>query len=381
MIVDQDKIQSAKQIVANFLIEGGIGDIKTFGSGHINDTYRVYNSEPGKNDYLLQRVNHHIFKDVPGLINNIAYVTAHIRNKLAKLPGSDLDKQVLTLIPANNGLFYYQDADGNYWRAYLFLKDTKSYDVVKTEQQAAEGGKAFGAFQTMLADVEVSKLIEVIPDFHNIRFRLSNFENALKADTAGRAKDVGVELAFVEARIDTMCEIDRLGRAGKLPVRVTHNDTKFNNVLLDANDQAQCVIDLDTIMPGYTAFDFGDAVRTIINMAAEDEPEIEKIQLNIPLFRAFAEAFLAQTVHYMTVTEIRSLVQGVLLLPYMIGVRFLTDYLNGDIYFKTKYPDHNLVRARAQFQLVRKLEENYDEIYHIVLSSVDDNKDLDELKA
>jgi len=381
MEINQDKIENAKQIVAQFLIEGGVADIKPFGSGHINDTYRVYNSEPGKTDYLLQRVNHNIFKDVPGLINNIAYVTTHIKNKLREVPDSDLDKQVLTLIPAKGDLFYHKDIDGNYWRLYLFLKDTKGYDVVKTEQQATEGGKAFGVFQTMLADVEVSKLIEVIPNFHNIVFRLQNFETALSANIAGRAKDVILEVDFVNVRADAMSEIDRLGKLGKLPIRVTHNDTKFNNVLLDANDKAQCVIDLDTIMPGYTAFDFGDAVRTIINMAAEDEADIEKIQLNIPLFKAFSEAFLAQTVHYMTVTEIRSLVQGVLLLPYMIGVRFLTDYLSGDVYFKTKYPEHNLVRARAQFQLVRKLEENYDEIYGIVLQSVNGTKELDEIKA
>lgn len=381
MEINQDKIESAKQIVTSFLIEGGVGDVKPFGSGHINDTYRVYNSEPDKTDYLLQRVNHNIFKDVPGLINNIAYVTAHIKNKLREIPGADVDKQVLTLIPAKGNLFYHLDANGNYWRLYLFLKDTRGYDVVKTEQQAAEGGKAFGSFQTMLADVEVSKLIEVIPNFHNIVFRLNNFEAALKADVAGRAKDVSVELAFVQARVDVMSEIDRLGKSGKLPVRVTHNDTKFNNVLLDANDQAQCVIDLDTIMPGYTAYDFGDAVRTIINMAAEDEADVEKIQLNMPLFKAFAEAFLAQTVHYMTVIEIRSLAQGVLLLPYMIGVRFLTDYLSGDVYFKIKYPEHNLVRARAQFQVVRRLEENYDEIYGIVMRSVNGTKELDSLKA
>jgi hypothetical protein len=380
MEIDQDKIASAKQIVNSFLIEGGVRDVTPFGSGHINDTYRVYNNEPDKPDYLLQRVNHHIFKDVPGLINNIVYVTTHIKNKLRNVPGADLNKQVLTLIPTKGDLFYHQDADGNYWRLYIFLKGTKGYDVVKTEQQAAEGGKAFGAFQTMLADVKVSRLIEVIPNFHNIVFRLQNFESALKANVAHRAESVGVEVAFVNARIDVMSDIDRLGKLGKLPVRVTHNDTKFNNVLLNANDEAQCVIDLDTIMPGYTAFDFGDAVRTIINKAAEDEPDIEKIQLNLPLFKAFAQSFLAQTAHYMTATEIRSLVQGVFLLPYMIGVRFLTDYLSGDVYFKTKYSDHNLVRARAQFQLVRKLEECYDEIYSIVLRSVDDAR-LDSLKA
>lgn len=251
--------------------------------------------------------------------------------------------------------------------------------MVATTQQAYEGGKAFGNFQNMLADVDVSQLTEVIPNFHHILFRLEQMAEALKNNPADRALHVKMELDFVNARAYNMSEIDRLGKTGKLPVRVTHNDTKFNNVLLDSNDFAQCVIDLDTVMPGYTAFDFGDAVRTIINSAPEDEPDLEKITLNMPLFKAFAEGFVSQTVHYMTANEIRSLVKGVLLLPYMIGVRFLTDYLNGDTYFKIKFPKHNLQRARAQFRLVEKLEERYDELYYIILQSVNENKALNEV--
>ncbi|EHQ29335.1 phosphotransferase enzyme family protein [Mucilaginibacter paludis] len=376
---NSDKTKKAHQIVSNFLIGGEVADIKPFGSGHINDTYRVFNSVPNQPDYLLQRVNHHIFKDVPGLINNIAVVTGHVKSQLKNIPGANLDKEVLTLIQAKNGLYYYQDDEGQYWRLYLFLRDTKSYDVVATTQQAYEGGKAFGNFQNMLADVDVSQLTEVIPNFHHILFRLEQMAEALKNNPADRALHVKMELDFVNARAYNMSEIDRLGKTGKLPVRVTHNDTKFNNVLLDSNDFAQCVIDLDTVMPGYTAFDFGDAVRTIINSAPEDEPDLEKITLNMPLFKAFAEGFVSQTVHYMTANEIRSLVKGVLLLPYMIGVRFLTDYLNGDTYFKIKFPKHNLQRARAQFRLVEKLEERYDELYYIILQSVNENKALNEV--
>ncbi|OCX51566.1 desulfatase [Mucilaginibacter sp. PPCGB 2223] len=368
-----------KQVIAQFLIEGSIGAIKPFGSGHINDTYKISNADKNAPDYLLQRINHHIFKNVPGLIDNILYVTNHIKKKLAQVPGSDGDKQVLTLIGTKDGLFYHQDESGNYWRMYRFMNGTKSYDVVTNEKQAREGGRAFGNFQTMVADVEVSKLTEIIPDFHNIVFRLRQLDEAIKADAANRVKDVTSEIIFVNERAHDMAEIHRMGQAGKLPLRVTHNDTKFNNVLLDENDVAQCVIDLDTIMPGYTAFDFGDAVRTIINSAPEDEADLEKIQLNIPLFRAFAEGFLSQTINYMGVTEIRSLVKGVLLLPYIMGVRFLTDYLNGDVYYKIKSAGHNLKRARAQFQLVKKLEEHYTEIYAIVLQTVNENKELNEI--
>jgi len=371
--------EGIEPVVSQFLIKGSVAGIKPFGSGHINDTYRIINADRGRPDYLLQRINHHIFKNVPALTNNIIYVTEHIRNKLKEIPGSDPDKQTLTLIETTDGLFYYKDQNGSYWRMYLFMNDARCYDVVETEKQAFEGGKAFGNFQTMLADLDVSKLIEVIPDFHNVIFRLKQFDEALSADSFDRAKDVSNEILFVNERAYDMADIHRMGKAGKLPVRVTHNDTKFNNVLLDENDVAQCVIDLDTIMPGYTAFDFGDAVRTIINTAPEDEADLEKIQLNMPLFKAFAEGFLSQTISYMGVNEIRSLVKGVFLLPYIMGVRFLTDYLNGDVYYKIKFAGHNLQRARAQFQLVKKLEEHYDEIYAIVLQSVNENKQLNEI--
>jgi len=365
-------LEEIEAIVANFDITGGFGDAVPFGSGHINDTYRIANSYAASSDYVLQRVNHEIFKNVPALIDNISYVTDHLRNKFSTLLASaNAGDRALTLIPAKSGQYYYQDAKGEYWRLYLFLPGTRSYDVVTTTQQAHEGGKALGQFQNYLADLDVSKLSVVLPDFHNINFRLRQFAEAIQNNSAGRLNEVAAEVAFVREREHDMGEIERLGHAGKLPLRVTHNDTKFNNILFDANDRAQCIIDLDTIMPGYMAFDFGDAVRTLINTAPEDEPDLDNIQLNIPVFKAFAQGFLGQTASYMSTTELRSLTLGITLLPFIMGLRFLTDYINGDTYYKTAFPTHNLQRARAQFNLVEKLEQAHSALYGIVMHAAE----------
>lgn len=359
-------------IVASFEITGGFSDAVPFGSGHINDTYRIANSNADAPDYVLQRVNHDIFKDVPALIDNIINVTDHLRNKfITPISGTKTGDRALTLIAAKSGKYYYQDAKGQYWRLYLFLPDTRSYDVVTTRQQAYEGGKALGQFQNYLADLDVSKLSVVLPDFHNVNFRLRQFAGAVQNNAAGRLDEVAAEVAFVREREHDMGEIERLGEAGRLPLRVTHNDTKFNNILFDANDRAQCIIDLDTIMPGYMAFDFGDAVRTLINTAPEDEPDLEKIQLNMPVFKAFAQGFLGQTASYMSTTELRSLILGITALPFIMGLRFLTDYINGDTYYKTAFPTHNLQRARAQFNLAEKLEQAHAELYAIVMHAAE----------
>ncbi|QIL38338.1 aminoglycoside phosphotransferase family protein [Pedobacter sp. HDW13] len=357
-------------IISNFNIEEEIDSAVPFGSGHINDTYKVCTLDKATPDFLLQKINHNIFKDVPGLINNIMHVTNHIKDKLGQIGCDNVFQSVLTLIQCKDGEYYYCDQDGCYWRLYLFLAGTKSYDLVTTPKQAFEGGKAFGSFQTMLSDMDANKLVITIPNFHHLPFRLKQLKTAREADLCMRVLCVAAELEFINQRVDKMHQIDRLAQLGFLPLRVTHNDTKFNNVLLNEQDEAQCVIDLDTVMPGYAAFDFGDAVRTIISTAPEDEPDLEKIQLNIDLFRAFTEGFMQQTIHHMHTTEIYSLVDGVLLLPFLMGVRFLTDYLNGDTYYKTQFSDHNLQRARAQFKLVEKLEESHSTLYGIIMDSV-----------
>jgi hypothetical protein len=359
-------IQRLKEIVSHFKIDGEAEYIKPHGSGHINDTYHVTNTNPVLPDYLLQRINSYIFKNIPLLISNIEIVTSHIKNKLKNIEGAFPDKQVLTLIRTKTDQPYFKDAAGNYWRMYFFLKDTLSYDMVTTVKQANEGGKAFGTFQSLIADLNAELLDETIPDFHNIEMRLTNLKSALPAANESRVNDTVNEINFVSEREKSMCVLLELGRSGKLPRRITHNDTKFNNVLLDKNDRAQCVIDLDTVMPGYVAYDFGDAIRTIVNTAAEDEVDISMINVNVELFEAFTKGFLKETAGFLTNEEIHSLPMGALLLPYLMGVRFLTDYLEGDQYFKIRFPSHNLQRARAQFQLLKKLEDNYPKLKSIV---------------
>jgi hypothetical protein len=314
----------------------------------------------------LQRVNSYVFKNIPLLINNIKTVTKHIRHKLSTIPGADADKEVLTLIDTQDGNPYYKDADGNYWRMYLFLKDTVSYDIVTTGHQAYEGGKAFGNFQSLINDLDANLLGETIPEFHNIEMRLAKLKDATANDTEGRAKEAAKEIEFIDVRAHQMSTILNMGREGKLPLRITHNDTKFNNVLLDKNDCGQCVIDLDTVMPGYIAYDFGDAIRTIVNTTIEDEADLAKIDINISLFESFTQGFLKQTASILSNEEVDSLVMGALLLPYIVGVRFLTDHLEGDKYFKIRFPGHNLQRAKAQLQLLKRLEDNYDDLRSIV---------------
>jgi hypothetical protein len=358
-------------LISRFKTDGQIASVRPFGSGHINDTYRAINSKPNCPDYLLQRINHYVFKDVALLMSNLVNVTGHLREKLSGLPAADIQKNVLTVVETKEGKPYFKDNTGNYWRMFYFLKGTKSYDMVTTQKQAYEGGKAFGHFQAMLADMDVSLIKDTIPNFHNIQFRLQNLEKAIKADKASRLQEVRPEIEFIRQRADQMSEILRLGESGALPKRIVHNDTKFNNVLLDPDDQAQCVIDLDTVMPGYVAYDFGDSIRTIINTAAEDEEDPETIDLNISLFEAYTQGYLEQAHSFLTQTEIDSLIKGVLLLPYIQAVRFLTDYLEGDVYFKIRSPKHNLQRTKAQLTLVKKLEDNREALNLIILKTVE----------
>ncbi|RYE36577.1 MAG: aminoglycoside phosphotransferase family protein [Sphingobacteriaceae bacterium] len=350
-------------ILDNFNIRADQSSIKAYGSGHINDTFFVKNALQ-KPDYLLQKVNNYVFKDVPGLMRNIELVINHLKQKI--LFPADAEKQVLTLVNCKNGQTYFKDDDGNYWRMFHFLPNTRSYDLITTSRQAQQGGMAFGRFQSLLSDLDPALLIQTIPDFLNIEKRLKDFQLAIQNNSFGRVSAVTSEIDFLLQRAENMLEILQLGRAGILPLRITHNDTKFNNVLLDQTDHFQCVIDLDTVMPGYVAYDFGDAIRTIINKGAEDEPDLDKVQLNIPLFAAFTQGYLSEAKHFLTGPEVKSLVKGVLLLPYMQAVRFLTDYLQGDVYYKVRFTAHNLQRSRAQMQLVKMLEKQVDALQQII---------------
>jgi hypothetical protein len=357
------------ELASRFNTDALIASIEPFGSGHINDTYRIFNADTESHDFLLQRVNHYVFKNVPQLMGNLVLVTGHLRQKLSSLSKVEAERSILTVIETKEHQPYFKDADGNYWRMFYFLKGTKSYDRVATEKQAFEGGKAFGTFQALLSDMDVSRIKDTIPDFHNIEYRLNNLRNALRSDKAGRLKNVADEINFIERRSADMAEIMRLGRSGILPLRIVHNDTKFNNVLLDSDDRAQCVIDLDTVMPGYVAYDFGDSIRTIINTAAEDEADTYLVGLNIPLFEAYTQGYLQAAAGFITEPEINSLIKGALLLPYIQAVRFLTDYLEGDVYFKIHSPGHNLQRTKAQLALVKQLEINKEKLEQIIINN------------
>lgn len=366
--------EQKKQIAEQFDIKGEIVAVKRFGSGHINDTFKVEVQSSTGTSYLLQRINHNIFKDVDALMNNISVVTNHLRSTMEGQV-DDVHKHTLTIVPTRDQKLYYKSSQGEYWRVFILLDGTKSYDIVETTKQAFSGGQAFGRFQKQLAALDASNLVEILPDFHNIDFRLSNLRKAIAADRVGRVAAVQDILHYIFVREEKMRRILNLANGGKLPLRITHNDTKFNNVLLDQDDNVQCVIDLDTVMPGYVAYDFGDAIRTIINSAAEDESDVAKIILNIPLFQAYAEGYMGEAKDFLTDTEIDSLMYGVLLLPYMQAVRFLTDYLEGDTYYKVQYPEHNLVRTKSQLKLVEELEQHEDVLTDILNQTLEHSED------
>jgi hypothetical protein len=353
-------------VFKHFQVEGEFSGAEPYGSGHINDTYLI-STKQHKPDYILQRVNHSIFKNVPMLMDNIVRVTDHVRHKLSQMPGHDAARETLTVIRAEDNKPYYQDAEGNFWRLYIFIDQCQTYDVVNSAAKAFEGGRAFGQFQSLLADLPGKPLFDTIPDFHNITLRLARLEKAVVEDVAKRSHEVASELSFVRELSDSMKTILTLGAAGKIPQRVTHNDTKFNNVLIDnASGKGLCVIDLDTVMPGYVQYDFSDSIRTATNTAAEDEKDLSKVSMNLELFSAYTRGFLSQVKTALNPVEIAQLAPCANLLPYTIGVRFLTDYLEGDHYFKTHFPGHNLQRARAQLQLVKSIQQQLPEMRAVI---------------
>lgn len=365
---DNTKAIAYLPIVNFFVIEGQPTSIEPFGSGHINDTYKIVTSLKDRPNYMLQRINNNVFKNVDQLMANLAIVCNHIKKKLETTEEDNIEGKVLTPIPTHDGQLYYRDAQNTYWRMFILIEGTKTYDIVETTQQAEEGGKAFGRFQAMLADLNPHDIYEVIPNFLNIASRLRDFKEAVSRNVAKRAEKVREEIDFILARENKMNTLLDMASKSQIPLRITHNDTKFNNVLLNQADEAQCVIDLDTVMPGYVAYDFGDAIRTIINSAAEDEVDLSKVTLNIPLFEAYTTGYLESAHHFLYPMEVKSLVDGVLLLPYMQVVRFLTDYLNGDTYYKVNHAEHNLQRTKAQMKLVIEIEKHENELRSIVKS-------------
>ena len=351
-----------KEVVFQFIEQDDNVKIDPLGKGHINDSYKV---ESGNKEYVLQRINHNIFKNVHELQNNIYRVTSHIRAKLQAKGVSDVERRVLTLIPTHDGALYYKDSNGDYWRVTLFIKDSKSYEEINSDL-AYRAGMAFGDFQKMLEDIPGEPLFETIPNFHNMESRLDAFRESVNANRAGRLDEVADLVKEIEDRAEEMCKAERLHREGKLPKRINHCDTKVNNVLFDADDHVLSVVDLDTVMPGYVLSDFGDFIRTGANTGAEDDKNLENVSVNLDIFEAYAKGYLKHAASFLTDIEIDNLAFGAKLLTYMQTVRFFTDYIDGDTYYKIAYPEHNLVRTKSQFKLLQSLEENFDKMRQIV---------------
>lgn len=351
------------KIAGHFALSGTFESITVLDSGHINDSFVLRTRESDKQNYLLQRINHHIFKNVDLLQNNIKQVTEHIRRKLGENGESDIDRKVMTIIPAKDGKLYHFDGE-SYWRIYVFIECGKSFDAINP-QLAYEAGKAFGDFQSYLADLPVS-LGETIPDFHNMEFRLEQFRQALHDNIAGRVEANGGLIAEIEKRAEEMCSPNRLYREGKLPKRTNHCDTKVNNILFDDEGNVLCVVDLDTVMPGFVLSDFGDFIRTGANTGAEDDENLDNVSIDLDIFAAYTKGYAEKTRNFLLPVEKENLASGAKLLTYMQTVRFFTDYLNGDTYYKIQSPEHNLQRTQAQFKLLQDMELHYTEMQEIV---------------
>jgi Ser/Thr protein kinase RdoA (MazF antagonist) len=348
----------AVAIAREFALEGDVLSAAPYGSGHINDTYKV-DMKPGDGPlrFVLQRINHNVFRRPDELMANVERVCAHAYAKL-KLSGMpDADRRTLRLIPTLSGKAWHIDATGNRWRCYNFIEGATGHDVVLTPEQAYAAAKSFGAFQALLADLPGGRLHETIPDFHHTPSRFARFQEALAKDSHGRAAASVPEIAFALARAHEVNVVVEALRDGTLPERVTHNDTKLNNVLLDdVTQEGVCVIDLDTVMPGSVLYDFGDLVRTSTSPAAEDETDLSKVRMELPMFEALVKGYLESTKFFLTPKEKVLLPFAGKLITFEIGLRFLTDWLEGDTYFKIKRPTHNLDRARTQFKLVESIE-------------------------
>ena len=358
--------QILQDIFSSFEVTGTFKKGMTYGSGHIHDTFFVETAEPGMDNYILQRLNNNVFKKIPEMQENIERVTEHIRNKLRIIPGSDLKRECLTFMRSHEGRTWIKDESGSYWRISLFISDHRSYDLVDTPGKAYEGGRAIGRFQAMLSDLPGEPLHETIPFFHHIGKRLETLSSKIKDDPVGRVKFVKPETDYILERSEQMQVVLRLGEEGIIPVRTTHNDTKFNNILFDLEDKALCVIDLDTVMPGFVHNDFGDAIRTAANTGAEDDEDLSKVNINLSVFRAYAAGYLMETKNTLNIAEKEFLAFAPLMITYNQAVRFLTDYIDGDRYYKIHSTQHNLQRTRAQIQLVKSMEYNYKEMQGII---------------
>ena len=349
-------------IASNFSIEGKIAEIKPLGEGFINDTYIV--KMDGESNYLFQRKNKTIFQDVPSMMNNILKVCNHIKAKVAA-KGGDVNREAMTLISTHKGALYFKDEDGEYWAMCLFIKDSVSYESADTPELSYAGGRGIGKFQSMLSDMK-EPLVDILPGFHNIRFRFSQWDEVLKNDPVGRKKDLSKEIAWVEDRRAEMLEFWMLVENGTIPTRVTHNDTKINNILFDKKGDVLCVIDLDTVLNSTVLNDFGDAMRSYTNTGLEDDKNLDSVNMDMEIFKAYTKGYLEETISFLSSSELEYLAFSAKYITYEQVLRFLMDYIDGDNYYKIKSSEHNLIRTQAQYKLLTSMEEQFEEMQNFV---------------
>ncbi len=353
-------MQKLTIIARNFCLKGEIKEIKPFGGGLINSTYQIITDS---NKYLFQKINHAIFTNIAELTTNIERITKHIRAKFENAGVKDISRKTLTIIYTKDQKGFYKDEKGNSWRVFDFIENSKTYDKIVTPEQAVATGVAFAEFQKTLSDLDNPPLYEVLEDFHNTAMHIDTFLETLEKDAVGRRVGVEEEVSFLLKRKEEMRKIVEQGEKGELPLRTVHQDAKLNNILFDKNtNEILCVIDLDTTMPGYVCYDFGDAIRTGACTANEDEKDLTKVDFDFDIFKNFAEGYVTRAKKILTKNELESLAFGAKLLAYEQAVRFLNDYLQGDTYYKTEYSEHNLVRTRTQIKLLMKMEEKYNQM-------------------
>ncbi len=353
-----------KKIATQFQLEGTVEIIETMGEGFINDTFIIRTTGESTPDYLLQRKNKRIFTNVPAMMENIQKVCAHIKVKVVARNGDPI-REAMTVIPAKDGKLYFLDEEGEFWAVCLFISDTISYNSAKTTELAFQGGKGIGKFQSMVADLN-EPLTDILPGFHNIRYRFGQWDKVLANDPVDRKAKLAMEISWIENRREEMLNFWKLVEIGEIPTRVTHNDTKINNILFDQNGEVLCVIDLDTVLNSTCLNDFGDAMRSYTNTGEEDDADLSKVSCNISIFEGFTRGYLSETIGFLNEKELEYLAFSAKYITYEQVLRFLMDYIDGDNYYKIKHPEHNYQRTIAQYKLLISMEEQYPEMCRIV---------------
>ncbi len=352
-----------KEVAGKFNLEGTVKEVTQLGEGFINDTYVIELNE-GLPRYILQRKNKRVFSPIPAMMENIEKVCSHIKGKVEAAAGDPM-REAMTIIRTSDGKLYYEDEENEFWAASLFIEDTIAYESAPTPELAYAGGKGIGKFQSLVADLK-EPLTDILPGFHNIRIRFEQWDSTLSKDPVGRKASVAEEINWIESRRDEMMEFWNLVENGTIPTRISHNDTKINNILFDNKGEVLCVIDLDTVLSSTVLNDFGDAIRFYTNTGKEDDTNLDNVSMNIEIFKAFAKGYLEEAASFLTEKEIDYLPFSARYITYEQVLRFLMDYIDGDNYYKIKSEDHNLVRTRAQYKLLISIEDQYEEMKQVI---------------